>query len=367
MEPKEYLRKFYENTMVLLGSNDKIKSNLDARVKGYLNEVLENSESAKAVLAVTFTSIVYKHLNPEQDIRNHQVSIPNGYSGRTFDAKNITPLLQEFNFPFMKSGSGWLTRSLEQKVPYDANYSGAINPSTLKHSFLNLIEVINDGEDLEEILSYLLQGLIIKRNKQKINLAKPVDLPISVIIRLLKEHSDSPYKSEGASRLPVLALYAVYQCLINEAKRFEGKELLSIESHTSADSRSGRIGDVDIVDENGREFEAVEVKFGIPITAQLIRGSFEKFKTTQVKRYYLLSTANIDENDKANIEKEIERIKNIHGCNVIANGLIHTLNYYLRLVSDTSVFISNYVDLVEEDGALKFEHKQQWNVINSIR
>jgi DNA (cytosine-5)-methyltransferase 1 len=49
-------------------------------------------------------------------------------------------------------------------------------------------------------------------------------------------------------------------------KRFEGKKLLDIESHTSADSRSGRIGDIDIVDEKGRAFEAVEVKHGIPIT-----------------------------------------------------------------------------------------------------
>lgn len=62
---------------------------------------------------------------------------------------------------------------------------------------------------------------------------------------------------------------------------------------------------------------------------------------------------------------KIERIKNIHGCHVIANGLIHSLKYYLRLLNDTSEFIENYVNLLETDTALKFEHKKQWNVIIS--
>ena len=138
-----------------------------------------------------------------------------------------------------------------------------------------------------------------------------------------------------------------------------------MESHTSADSRSGRIGDIDIVDEKERAFEAVEVKHGIAITAQLIKDAFEKFKTTQVNRYYLLSTANIDISQKDEIDQEIDRIKNIHGCHVIANGLTHSLKYYLRLLSDTSEFIENYVNLIENDTALKFEHKKQWNTIIS--
>lgn len=48
------------------------------------------------------------------------------------------------------------------------------------------------------------------------------------------------------------------QRLINETKRFEKKKLLPIESHTSSDKSSGRIGDIDIIDEKKRAFEAVE-------------------------------------------------------------------------------------------------------------
>ncbi|MBP8994824.1 MAG: hypothetical protein KBG30_13590 [Bacteroidales bacterium] len=364
MEPIEFLEQIYNESMAVVGSDNEIKSDLDTSIANHLLEILGRSESAKAVITVILTSAVYKRLNPDQDIRNHQTSIPNGYSGRTFDSKFITPFLKSVKFPAMAE-SGWLTRSLEQKVPYDSNYSGAIKPDSLKSAFLQTIDFIQQGKDIDKLLSFLFQGLIIQRNAQQIDLAKPLNLPIATIIDLLSKHFDTKYSSEGASRLPVLALYAAYQCLINETKRFEGKVLLPMESHTSADSRSGRIGDIDIIDEKERAFEAVEVKHGIPITAQLVKDAFEKFKATQVNRYYLLSTANIDTSQADEINKEIERIKNIHGCHVIANGLTNSLKYYLRLLSDTSEFIENYVNLIEIDTALKFEHKTEWNKIIS--
>lgn len=364
MEPTDFLNKIYAQSMLVVGSDNEIKSDLDSTIANHLNEILGRSESAKAVITVILTSAVYKKLNPDQDIRNHQTSIPNGYSGRTFDSKFITPFLKSVQFPAMAE-SGWLTRSLEQKVPYDSNYSGAIKPDSLKNAFLQTIDFIQKGKDIDDLLSFLFQGLIIQRNAQQIDLAKPLNLPITTIINLLSKHFGARYSAEGASRLPVLALYAAYQCLINETKRFGGKVLLPMESHTSADSRSGRIGDIDIIDEKEKAFEAVEVKHGIPITVQLVKDAFEKFKTTQVKRYYLLSTANIDISQADEINKEIERIKNIHGCHVIANDLTNSLKYYLRLLSDTSEFIENYVNLIENDTALKFEHKKEWNNIIS--
>lgn len=364
MEPTDFLEKTYNDSMLVVGSDNYIKSSLDKIITNYLKEILSKSESAKGVITVILTSAVYKSLYPSQDIRNYQTSIPNGYSGRTFDTKYITPFLKDVKFPSMAE-SGWLTRSLEQKVPYDYNYSGAIKPESLKTAFIETIQFIEKGIDLDKLLSYLFQGLIIQRNMQQIALAKPHNLPISSIIDLLSKHFSQKYSAEGASRLPVLALYAVYQCLINETKRFYGATLLPIESHTSADTRSGRIGDIDVIDDKGKSFEAVEVKHGIPLTAQLIKDAFEKFKSTQVSRYYLLSTSDINISEKDKIDKEIERIKNIHGCHVIANGLVHSLKYYLRLLSDTSVFIENYVNLLETDSALKFEHKIGWNDIIS--
>jgi len=363
-QPLEFLTELYDSAMSIVGSKETITSDLSQNEKKLLDIVLNYSEQAKAVLTVIVTSITYKALCPEQDIRNHQASIANGYSGRTFDSKNITPFMKKYKFPSMAE-SGWLTRALEQKVPYDKNYSGAITPKELKPVFLDVLDNIENGANCTAYLSYLFQGLIIKRNKQSIDLAKPTTLAINSILHLLNNHFNNSYKAEGASRLPVLAIYAAYQCLINEAKRFEHKKLLPIESHTSSDKSSGRIGDIDIIDEKQRAFEAVEVKHGIVITLQLVQDAYTKFQTTPVDRYYILSTAHPNKEEYTKIEEEIQRIKNVHGCQLIVNGIMPTLKYYLRLLTNTFEFIDNYVNLLEVDQALKFEHKEQWNKLIS--
>jgi len=263
--PAEFLKSHYDQAMSLVGSKDTITSHLTENEQVLLNTVLRYSEQAKAVLTVLITSLVYKIFNPTQDIRKHQVSIADGYSGRSFDSKYITPFMKACKFPAM-SDSGWLTRALEQKVPYDKNYSGAISPKNLKPVFLEILDNIEQGVSCEAYLGFIIQGLIIKRNLQAINLARPTALSIDAILHLLENHFDGVYQAEGASRLPVLAIYAAYQCLIKETKRFGDKKLLAIESHTSSDKSSGRIGDIDVIDDKNRAFEAVEVKYGIPIT-----------------------------------------------------------------------------------------------------
>ena len=364
---KDFLNSIYSEAMNKASGKDTISSNLPQNIQNSLNTILLHSENSKAVLAVTMTSLVYKHFNPCQDIRKHQQSIEGGYSGRTFDTKFITPFLKENRFPAM-STSGWLTRSLEQKVPYDYNYTGAIKPAELKTAFLNTMNTIetDDATTPEDMLDYLLQGLIIMRDKHNIHLARPQNLSIDNIIELLNKHFHEKYSAEGASRLPVLAIYAVYECLINEIKRFENKKLLPLENHTSADSRSGRIGDIDITDDNGATFEAVEIKFNIPIDHNIIEIAIEKIQPVPtVERYYLLSTCEVSSKETIAIEQDIKQIKNTHGCQLVVNGIIPTIKYYLRLIENTGYFINHYVNLLETDKTVKFEHKIMWNQLIS--
>lgn len=358
--PNDFLDNLYNKAMAVVGLNNKNISDLIPEEQELLNVVLKYSEQAKGVLTVIVTSLVYKILNPKQDIRNHQASIEEGYSGRTFDNKYITPFMKSHKFPSMAE-SGWLTRALEQKVPYDKNYSGAITPKELKPVFLEIIDNIESGSNCTSYLIFILQGLILKRNLQNIDLAKPTTLSISSILELLDKHFNGTYNGEGASRLPVLAIYAAYICIIEETKRFEGKELLPIENHTSSDKSSGRVGDIDILDGKKRVFESVEVKHGISITLQLVQDAFEKFKTTPIDRYYILSTATPTNEETIKINEEIQRIKNVHGCQLIVNGIMPTIKYYLRLLDKTSEFIEHYVNLIEIDKSLKFEHKERWN------
>ncbi|MDD2386886.1 MAG: hypothetical protein PHP52_08905 [Bacteroidales bacterium] len=101
MDPNKYLEKIYKESMSIVGSDDKIKSDLNKNITCHLSEILSRSESSKGVITVILTSAIYKILNPKQDIRNHQTSIPNGYSGITFDTKYITPFLKNLRFPAM--------------------------------------------------------------------------------------------------------------------------------------------------------------------------------------------------------------------------------------------------------------------------
>jgi len=347
------------------GNLELLLIDVDKTEKAHIKTVIDNFERGRGVLTVLITSFVHKLHNPDQDIRLHQDNMKGGYSGRGIDTKYITPFMKEMGFPAMAE-SGWLTRSLEQNRPYNFSYPGKITPKELKSAFLFLFDQIQSyNKTAETYLLILLAKLIEHREQKNIDLAKPTNLTISTIINYLKCHFESSYSSRGASRLPTLAIYAIYQCLIKEFKRFEGKILVPLEEHTSADKSSGRVGDIEVRDKENRVFEAVEIKHGIAINAQLIKDAYEKFKSHPIQRYYLLTTAEENLSDIELISKEITRILKIHGCQVIVNGIYPSLKYYLRMLNNPYEFIENYAENLKTDTAIKYEHRLKWNEIVS--
>lgn len=358
-----WLERHYHTAMKEASGKEVATTSVPNCVQEYITEIVSRSESGKAALAVSLTCLAYKILHPEQDIRKHQASIEGGFSGRTFDTHYVTPFLRRHDFPCMAE-SGWLTRSFEQKIAYTLDYKGAIRPQSLKSAFLSLIDRIqkNDPRQNEDLLDLLLQSIIIERDKKTIAPAIPRNLLIEDIVTLLDKHFHHRYNAVGAARLPVLAIYAVYECLISEGqKRFLDKKLLPLENHNSADLQSGRIGDIDITNEDGTSFEAVEVKFDIAVGRDVIDRAKEKILRSSAKRYYILSTAQPREEEKGAIQDIIHQVSKTHGCQLVVNGVIPTLKYYLRLLDDTSLFIERYASLVFTDSAIKFEHRSEWN------
>ena len=120
-------------------------ANLDSEHRSNLSIIVDNAckGNSRSVLAVVMTLILKKILSPEQDIRFHQKNMNQGFSGRGLDQRVVTPFLRKNKFPYMQAGSGWLTRSLEQKHPYTYDYPGVITPPNLKEAFL---EVVNSVE-----------------------------------------------------------------------------------------------------------------------------------------------------------------------------------------------------------------------------
>lgn len=340
-------------------------TNLSDIEKAYVSEVVQNAEQFKGMLAVLTTLFCHKIFDPNQDIRNHQAGMSDGFGARTVDSRYITPFLRSKDFPAMAE-SGWLTRAFEHPEPYTLNYRISMKKKSLAKTFLHLIDNVQcHGTSPADVLIYMFKLLIRQRDERKIELAKPHSLTIAQIISLLERHFNYRYSGHGASRLPTLAIYAAYKCMMCQVARYESKFLCELESHTSSDAQSGQIGDIQVNNDDNTPFEGVEVKHKIIITPELVKHAFSKLMLHRTDRYYLLTTANMDTANWNDINKEIDLIDRRHGCQVIVNGVYSTLRYYLRLLRDPAEFVERYVELLKSDENVKYPHQLAWNVLNS--
>jgi len=356
------------------------KESLEKLLAGLPNEsiqnlrtVVENAETQKAVLGVTLTSLVYKVYDPKQDIRKHQEGMKGGYSGRTFDTKYVTPFLKD-KFPhFAMAESAWLTRSLEQPRPFNLNYAGKIRNTALKAAFLKILDQIQSDSALAPKFLVALMGLMLEATAKDDALFAKVrvssGVTISKIIDAFNLHIRHDYGKGvvGTARLPVLAIYSVYNLLMPDVKRYTGKILVPLESHTSPDSRSKSLGDIDVNNPDNTCFESVEIKHNKPITADMVGVAYRKIRNTNIDRYYILTTSEPNFDNYESVMQEIEKYKKVHPCQIIVNGVIPSLKYYMRLISNPQDIINEYTKWLEFEyqraSGIKREHLRFWQEI----
>ena len=356
-----------------------LTNNLSENQKEWLLEIILKSESFKAIITVLTTSLVKKIENPQQDVRKHRSQFQGGYSGRTLDTKFITPFFKQYFNKFAMKESGWLTRSLEQPYPFNLDFPGRIKDPKVKDSFLKIlhdIEVNKANPESYLIALFIMLNLkiishqqLFSKNINKIDNEK--NLTINFVIESLKQHFFSEYKSLGASKLPVIALYSVYEILIKDIARYRGKKLLPLKSHIASDIKAKEIGDIEIVDETtGAIFEGIEVKHEKSIDFLMLHDVYEKIKgISSIKRYYILTTAepNIKKEEKNKILKRITEIKEEHGCEIIVNDLIKSIKYYLRLLEKPEQFLNYYYKNLQKEflnsAEIKEEHVIKWQEI----
>lgn len=332
----------------------------------YISIIANKSFNQKGVFTVLTTLLVHKSLYPKQDIRFHQEKMKGGFSGRTIDTKYITPTLKELKLPSM-AASGWLTRSLEQPYPYMLDYKGHIKDLEAKEAFLKIIDYIQKNpKDSEIILLLLLNRIVELMKSQKVGIIKlenPDEFQIYNIVEMLTEQFLFNYKTANGSKLPVIAFYSIYQSLIQEIKRYEGCSLKKLGYHTTCDTTSKSAGDIEILNVDNSTIEVLEIKFEKEIDINILRIAYEKICKHNPKRYYILSTKNIKQEDEEEIRKMINFICIEHGCQVIINGVIPSLKYYLRLISSLDKFLIDYSENISIDEELKQIHKEKWNEI----
>lgn len=117
INPFDFLEKVYQEA----SKETKIR-NLNEKQIDNIKTIVEKEQNNKGVFTAIVSSLTYKCLFPFQDVRYHKVELPNGYSGRTFDTKYVTPFLKEKRFLGAMKESGWLTRSIEQVHPFTKDF-----------------------------------------------------------------------------------------------------------------------------------------------------------------------------------------------------------------------------------------------------
>lgn len=308
---------------------------------------------------VVLTLAACKIARPSQDIRSHKAEHIGGFNARSIDTDVVIPMLRAWNL-HNAGESHWLTQVFSGQA-FAANQILKTQPKIIGQVVPRLVCEINaeSPDKVGDALCAILIYLILERNKSRVPLTKPKRLTIQQAIKLLSAHFQGDFKT-GGPRLPQIAVYAVYECLLNESKRYKDHELVPLERLKTANRKSGTVGDVD-VNLKGRTVEAVEIKFGMQVETRHVSDAIEKIKTADVRRYYILATGGVKSEEADAIDNLISSFHRSNGCEIIVNGIFGSLRYYLRLVESVDEFISRYADRLATDEDLGYEHRIAWN------
>jgi DNA (cytosine-5)-methyltransferase 1 len=283
------------------------------------------------------------------------------FTGRTISEHVIYPWLAENGL--RGAMSGWQTRVFERERPYTLDYRENIN--RVKNEFLGILDAVANGRvSAQAVLTEFLRLEAVQRDKRRLTQAAlsratvSEDITIAAVVDALEEHFSAPL----SSRLPVLAMYAIYQAILPEVARYSGRKLAPLAEHSAADQHTDAVADVEVVEDNGAVFEAVEVKHLIRIDDQIVRRACNKARRTGVSRYYVLSTAP-SLAISGTSHGLIKTLRDDHGCQMVLNGVIPTIKYYLRLIGAPPQFLEYYKHLLVSDRRVTQAQKEKWQEI----
>lgn len=321
------------------------------------------AQMKSAARGVLLTLSAYKAVDLDQDVRRYKFEHENGFSARNFDNRVTIPFLIEKGLP-KNVETHWLSQTYSFGGPYFPDKVLITNPKKIGPL---LIEAVNGVEsagsvDVAKAATVALLVEFIKiRNAGRVILTRPKGLPIDRAVILVEKFLGHRYKSMGP-RLPQLVIYAIYQCLVPTVGRYSGLTLAKLERMKSADRKAGTVGDV-VVTDNGAPVEAVEIKHNQKITYAHVAEAIEKVRSKSVRRYYILSNQDVEPSEAEQIEESRKKFLSQNGCEIILNGVLHSLSYYLRMLPDTTDFLFALADLIENDEDLDYEHRIVWNEV----
>lgn len=372
MNGKDILEKAFQDAVNLIESNQIEKTR--SMIANNVDYLIEKIDSNKSIVSALVTSLVKKILEPKQDIRLHRTDFEKGYSARSLDTSVTTPFFKTHFPKYANKESSFLTLATRERIKWtkDEGRNLKIRDKKLRECFLEIFEQIEENQlNPETYLNYLLAKLIKLSESEaslfELSLSNNLEtraLNIQLVLEILKKH----FATKLSSRLPVIAIYSIYEILIPKFERYKNKKLLSLQVHTSSDKHG--FGDIEIYDKENNPFEIIEIKHNIPIDKFLIFDIVKKTQGTKINRYYILTTFQngfADSDAEKSVSEYILQIKQQNNLDIIANGIISTLKYYLRFLDDYSEFINIYAKNLISDAKnsteVKSFHLEKWNEI----
>ncbi|MCU0425250.1 MAG: restriction endonuclease, SacI family [Candidatus Kapabacteria bacterium] len=371
-EATSLLERYYADIERNLEKPKRYNKSVESRVEVLMTHLLKN----KSVVAALFTSLIKKIVSPEQDVRLARTEFEGGYSGRSLDTHVTAPFFKRHFPTYANKESSFLTLATRESIKWTLTDGQElkIRNDELKQAFLHILDDVETRRNAAKEYLLCLIHLLLLRSKDE---AKIFDdflvtqesasaVGIYQIVTMLREHFALPY----SSRLPVIALQTAYQMLLPSVARYAGKHLEALKSHTSSDRKS--FGDIEIFDEQGKPFEVVEVKHNIPLDRYIIADIVKKAHSTVIQRYYALTTHEPNFTDAAEeiyVQDFVLKIKQQSGLEVIPNGIIPSLKYYLRFIENYEHFLLNYAQNLVADAQISTEitaaHLQEWQKIST--
>jgi DNA (cytosine-5)-methyltransferase 1 len=361
------LQECYEEAEKLLVSED-LSAQKALLGDACFEETVKLSGVKHAARGIAITLAAYKAIEPTQDVRLHKSDHDGGFSARSIDNTGTIPFLQA-NSLYYNVETHWLSQTFSFAGPYMADLVLKTQPKVAGPLMLSVVNSIqnsaNPVDHAKAVLQIIFVSLIDARNKGKVPLEKPQNLSIDQTIALLNSHFLFGYEKNNP-RLPQVAIYAIYECIMPTMARYKNLTLGPLERMKAANRKSGSVGDVD-VNKGAEPFEAVEIKFKIDVSREHVAEAIQKIKSVSVQRYLILSTTGVANGEAEEIGKLTNTFRQTNGCEIIVNGVLDTIKYYLRLIDSPASFINRYTSLVEVDPDLGYEHRLAWNAVCAKR
>jgi DNA (cytosine-5)-methyltransferase 1 len=343
---------------VLVNSGE--TASLEPLLGEYAGRVKQLGGLNHAAPGVILTLATYKICHPGQDITAHKDEHLEGFSARRYDTSVTVPFLIDKQLP-RNVETHWLTQSFSFAQEFRRGLVIKTQPKIAGPLVVEIASALQENSFgfAHAVVTMILAEKIRIRNQGRVTLTRPKNLSIESTVNIVAAHLAVKYRS-NAPRLPQLVIHAVYQCLVPRVSRYQGATLDPLARMKSADRKANTVGDI-VVTRDATPFEAVETKYGQPIRLVHVLEAIDKVRALSVRRYYMLSTEDIDEDEYSMIQTKKEEFLKQNGCEIIVNGVVDSLSYYLRLLPDTTEFIFNYATHIETDSDTTYEHRNAWN------